>query len=53
MRWINTQTTKINGLTVYEVKCPNCGGKETTHTKPSDRCYICETPLEYKPEEQT
>lgn len=47
-KWIKCPAYHTNeGLTVYEVKCPVCGNKETFHTSPHGDCYVCGTELQY------
>lgn len=51
-KWIKCPKYQSNeGLTVYEVKCPICGIKETYHTNPPSSCYVCGTELEMEDSE--
>lgn len=51
VRWIKMGDKKYNNLVIHEVKCPNCGHKETYHgDNVASSCFICgeilEAPLE-------
>lgn len=43
MEWIVVDNSVIDGVQVIELKCPNCGFKET-HTRNIGKtrsCYVC------------
>ena len=48
-KWINLPDKQyVDDLIVHEVKCPVCGYKETFHTDPHEKCFMCETKLAYE-----